>query len=87
MWQPPPSEIQKGCVHLYTISVLEVQTGTNYSYTVHSQPSEDPALQVESLHPYYNYGALWLLLQLDVGHPLHRLQLGHLKMVSAYPSY
>jgi len=53
MWQPPPSEIQNGRVRLYTISVFEVQTGTNYSYTL--QPSEDPTLQVESLHPYYGY--------------------------------
>ena len=55
MWQPPPSEIQNGRVRLYTISVSEVQTGTSYSYTLHSQPSEDPALQVESLHPHYEY--------------------------------
>ena len=53
MWQPPPSEIQNGPVRLYTISVFEVQTGNNYSYTL--QPSEDPTLQVESLHPYYDY--------------------------------
>ena len=55
MWQPPRSEIQNGPVRLYTISVFEVQTDTNYSYTLHSQPSEDPAFQVESLHPYYEY--------------------------------
>ena len=55
MWRPPASEIQNGPVHLYTISVFEVETGTNYSYTLRSQPSEDPALQVESLHPYYDY--------------------------------
>ena len=53
MWQPPPSEIQNGRVRLYTISVFEVQTGNNYSYTL--QPSEAPTLQVESLHPYYDY--------------------------------
>ena len=32
MWRPPASEIHNGCVRLYTISVFEVQTGTNYSY-------------------------------------------------------
>ena len=55
MWRPPLSEIQNGRVRLYTISVFEVQTGTNYSYTLYSQPSEAPTFQVESLHPYYDY--------------------------------
>ena len=55
MWQPPSSEIQNGRIRLYTVSVFEVQTDTNYSYTLYSQPSEDPALLVESLHPYYDY--------------------------------
>ena len=54
MWQPPPREVQNGRIRLYTISVFEVQTNTNYSY-IHSQPSEDSALLVESLHPYYEY--------------------------------
>ena len=52
MWQPPASEIQNGPVRLYTVVVLEVQTNTNNSYPV---TSEDPALQLESLHPYYDY--------------------------------
>ena len=52
MWQPPASEIQNGLVRLYIVIVFEVQTNTNYSYTV---TSEDPALQMESLHPYYDY--------------------------------
>ena len=55
MWQPPSSEIQNGRIRLYTVSVFEVQTDTNYSYTLYSQPSEDPALLVEPLHPYYDY--------------------------------
>ena len=50
MWQPPPREIQNGRVRLYTVTVFEVQTYNNYTVT-----SEDPPLQVESLHPYYNY--------------------------------
>ena len=55
MWQPPSSEIQNGRIRLYTVSVFEVQTDTNYSYTLYSQSSEDSALLVESLHPYYDY--------------------------------
>ena len=55
MWQPPPSEIQNGHIRLYKISVFEVQTDTNYSYTLHNQPSKNSALLVESLHPYYQY--------------------------------
>ena len=52
MWQPPPREIHNGRVRLYTVMVFELQTNTNYSHTV---TSDDPALQVESLHPYYDY--------------------------------
>ena len=85
MWQPPPSEIQNGRVRLY-ISVFEVQTGTNYSYTL--QPSEDPTLQVESLHPYYDYVCSVAAVTIGPrGHPHYHLQLGHLKMVSVYPFF
>ena len=52
MWQPPASEIQNGLVRLYTVIVFEVQTNTSYSHTV---ASEESALLVESLHPYYDY--------------------------------
>ena len=52
MWQPPPREIQNGRVRLYTVIVFELQTNTNYSHTV---TSDDLALQVESLHPHYDY--------------------------------
>ena len=55
MWQPPSNEIQNGRIRLYTASVFEVQTDTNFSYTLYSQPSEDSALLVQSLHPYYDY--------------------------------
>ena len=55
MWQPPASEIHNGRIRNYAIFVFEVQTNTNDSYTLQSQPSEDPALRVESLHPYYDY--------------------------------
>ena len=54
-WQPPPHEIQNGRVRLFTVSVSEVQTNTTYSYTLRSQPSEDHALQLESLHPFNEY--------------------------------
>ena len=55
MWQPPASEIQNGRLRNYAIFVLEVQTNTNHSYTLLNQPSEDPALQVEFRHPYYDH--------------------------------
>ena len=55
MWQPPASEIQNGRIRNYAIFVLEVQTNTNHSYTLLSQPSEDPALPVQFRHPYYDY--------------------------------
>ena len=55
MWQPPASEIINGLVRNYAIFVIEVQTNTNHSYTLQSQPSEDPARLLESLHPYYDY--------------------------------
>ena len=52
MWWPPWREIQNGRIRSYFVSVFELQTSTNYSY---SQTSNNLALQVESLHPHYHY--------------------------------
>ena len=54
-WQPPPREIQNGHVRLFTVFVSEVQTNTTSLYTLRSQPLEDLTLQLESLHPFYEY--------------------------------
>ena len=81
-WQPPAREVQNGRIRLFTVSVSEVQTNTTYSHT-----SENFTLQLESLHPFYEYMCVLLLpLQLDQDHIPHHSQSGHLKMVSAYLS-
>ena len=54
-WQPPAHEVQNGRIRLFTVSVSEVQTNTTYSHTLYSQPSENFTLQLESLHPFYEY--------------------------------
>ena len=52
-WQPPARDVQNGPIRLFTVSVSEVQTNTTYSHT-----SENFTLQLESLHPFYEYVCL-----------------------------
>lgn len=47
-WLPP--ENPNGVIRYYTISVLEIDTGTNFTYQAQST-----SFSIGDLHPYYTY--------------------------------
>lgn len=49
-WEPPPENTWNGNIRLYTVSVLELDTGLGFE-----RNSSDTQLFIGNLHPYYNY--------------------------------
>ena len=49
-WDPPPFEHQNGIIRSYIINSTELETNKTFSYT-----SLGTSIQINSLHPYYEY--------------------------------
>ena len=49
-WSPPPEGTQNGIIRMYSVRVLEVETGTFILHNV-----TEASLALSSLHPYYMY--------------------------------
>ena len=50
-WSPPPNQLHNGVIRHYIISVVELDTGTNFTYQAQSHTT----FSIGDLHPFYTY--------------------------------
>lgn len=61
MWLPPLNP--NGMIRHYIVAFLEINTGTNFTYQVHSRTS----FSVGDLHPFYRYLINVFAVTVEVG--------------------
>jgi len=81
-WDSPPDSVQNGIIRYYVVVMLELNTGSNLTFTVQSRTS----LSVGDLHPYYTYQINVLAVTIEAGpssldHRVTTLQDGKLVFV------
>ena len=70
-WNPPPIAQRNGNIRYYIISVLELNTGNNFTFRTHSHAT----LLITDLHPFYDYAINVVAVTVGTGPPstVHRV--------------